>query len=56
MDRHGLLLPQSLPAGVYTLHVGMYFLETGERLPVMGSSEQSSGDSVALEEIRVESP
>ena len=56
VDRHGLLLPQSLPAGVYTLHVGMYFLETGERLPVMGSSEQSSGDSVALEEIRVESP
>lgn len=32
VDRHGFLIPQGLPTGEYTLRVGMYRPESGERL------------------------
>jgi mannosyltransferase len=54
IDRHGLLLPQSLSPGTYQLAIGLY-LETGERLPVSLDGEVM-GDSLALADIRVESP
>lgn len=43
IDTHLLALPPGLPAGQYRLRVGLYRLETGERLPV-----DSDGDSVEL--------
>jgi hypothetical protein len=33
-DRYGLLLPGLLPAGQYTIAVGLYHPATGQRLPV----------------------
>jgi len=34
VDRYGLLLPDLLPAGQYTVAVGLYHPATGQRLPV----------------------
>ena len=34
-DHHSLPLPPELPAAPYTLHVGVYFWQTLERLPVL---------------------
>ncbi|MCE5259723.1 MAG: hypothetical protein LLG44_11830, partial [Chloroflexi bacterium] len=34
-DTHTLTLPSDLPAGGYTLSVGMYLLSTGQRLPII---------------------
>ena len=34
VDRYGLLLPDLLPAGQYTIAVGLYHPATGQRLPV----------------------
>jgi len=42
-DEHALLLPPDLPDGDYYLRVGLYLLETGERLQVEGG-----GDSLEL--------
>jgi hypothetical protein len=44
VDEHPLTLPAGFPAGDYRLRVGLYRLETGERLPVEGN-----GDSVELD-------
>jgi hypothetical protein len=54
IDRHGLLLPQSLSPGTYQLAIGLY-QETGERLLVSLDGEMI-GDSLALADIRVEIP
>ena len=43
-DTHILALPSDLPPGTHSLQIGLYLLETGARLPVMGK-----GDSVMLE-------
>jgi len=43
-DEHRLSLPHGFPQGDYLLRVGLYLLETGERLLVVGD-----GDSVELE-------
>jgi hypothetical protein len=42
-DTHVLSLPSALPEGRYLLQVGLYLLETGERLQVEGN-----GDSLEL--------
>jgi len=36
-DAHSLPLPSYLPDGDYYLHIGLYWLETGERLPLVDS-------------------
>ncbi len=47
--RDEYLLPLSgLPPGEYTLHVGLYDPETGERLPVLSPAGGVVGDSVVL--------
>ncbi len=46
VDRYGILLPQSLPPGSYTVRVGMY-RHTGERLPIT-IQDALSGDHVDL--------
>jgi hypothetical protein len=40
-DPYTLTLPTDAPAGTYTLYTGMYFWETGERLPADGSNVTS---------------
>jgi hypothetical protein len=40
-DIHRLTLSESLPAGAYSLHVGLYLLETNERLPLANGVEPS---------------
>lgn len=46
VDRHGVLIPETLPGGEYTLSIGMY-LFSGERLPVV-VQEMPVGDVVPL--------
>ena len=47
-DRHRLDLPASLEPGSYQVNVGLYLLETGERLPVW--------DADGVEQIRSRLP
>lgn len=47
-DEHVVPLPPTLPPGEYRLAVGMYLLESGQRLPVAGG-----GDQVLLGRIRL---
>lgn len=48
VDEHSLALPPDLPAADYWLRVGLYLLETGERLPVDGN-----GDSLQLGPVKL---
>jgi len=50
-DHYGVVLPLDLPAGHYTLHVGMY-RPSGERLPV-AQETVPLGDSISLGKIEV---
>lgn len=43
-DTHYLSLPAELPPGEYDLRVGLYLLETGERLPVTGAAGEAYPD------------
>jgi hypothetical protein len=52
-DRHGVLLPDTLPPGAYQLVAGMYDGETGQRLRVSGKSVPAGADVVPLTEIQV---
>jgi mannosyltransferase len=52
-DRYGLLIPDTLPPGAYPLVIGMYDVETGQRLKVSGRSVPAGSDVVPLTEIRV---
>lgn len=36
-DTHTVLVPRDLAPGRYSLHVGFYLLDTGERLPIAGA-------------------
>jgi hypothetical protein len=56
VDRHGLPLPDKLPAGDYELRVGIYLSATGERLPVLGAASEVQGDSIPLGTLSVASP
>ena len=44
VDRYGLLLPADLPAGSYTLSVGLYDPATGARLPISAGPQDSAID------------
>jgi len=50
-DRHGVPLPHDLPAGRYTLIVGLYHIATGERL-----ATTAGGDHVSLCAIEIRAP
>jgi len=52
-DRHTLSLSADLPAGAYRLQVGVYYWQTGERLPVVVGGAPA-GDAVELGTITVE--
>jgi 4-amino-4-deoxy-L-arabinose transferase-like glycosyltransferase len=51
IDRHLLVLDPQAPDGDYWLEVGMYRLDTGERLPVFDAAGQALGDHVALDAV-----
>jgi hypothetical protein len=42
-DRHELALPAELPAGAYSLHIGLYNAATGERLPIESAMPHQDG-------------
>jgi len=53
-DEHMLVTDPALPAGAYTLSVGMYEFSTGVRLPVVSSTgERLPNDSISLQEIQI---
>ncbi len=53
-DEHLLVTDRDLPAGAYTLSVGMYDLSTGARLPAVGpAGARLINDSIPLQEIQV---
>ncbi len=47
-DRHSLVFPSNLPDGDYQVLIGLYSVESGERLPVLDSASNPIGDSVSL--------
>lgn len=50
-DTHLVPLPSDLPAGAYRVALGLYYLETGERLPVYGPDGESLPDGrIVLEQ------
>ena len=49
VDAYALPLPTSLPEGAYRLEVGLYRVETGERLEVLDEAGKSLGDRVLLD-------
>ncbi|HID63843.1 MAG TPA: phospholipid carrier-dependent glycosyltransferase [Anaerolineae bacterium] len=51
-DRYIIPLPPDLPPGDYQIEVGMYQLETGQRLEVRGEPE-GEGDRILLGEVEV---
>ena len=48
VDRHVISPAPEAPAGSYSLIVGLYRLDTGERLPVLDATGAPIGDSAAL--------
>ncbi|MFN3928859.1 MAG: hypothetical protein ACK4OK_04400, partial [Thermoflexus sp.] len=52
-DRYELRLPKEMPPGEYILEIGMYLLETGERLPVSGEGADPAARRLVLTRIRV---
>ena len=52
-DRHTMSIDPDAPPGVYSLEVGMYLLETGQRLPVRTAGGELIGDRMLLEPIEV---
>ncbi len=56
-DEHTVVLDQDLPAGSYSLSIGMYDILTGARLPAFGpDGERLPADRVVLQETWVTSP
>ncbi|MFB0538249.1 MAG: ArnT family glycosyltransferase [Anaerolineae bacterium] len=52
-DQYDLVIPTNAPLGEYRLQVGMYLVETGERLPVVGDSDLLLEDKVVLRLVSV---
>lgn len=46
-------LPSDMPAGEYTLEIGLYDARNGQRLQVVNEAGQVVGDRVVLEQVRV---
>ena len=52
VDEHSLAIPADLPAGDYTLILGLYNWQTGDRLPVTGVDARPD-ETVHLLDVRV---
>jgi hypothetical protein len=55
-DRRVLDLPGDLPPGRYRLAVGLYRLEDGDRLSIVGAGGQSLGSELTLDYVQVPAP
>lgn len=55
-DPYELALPVDMPPGEYRLEVGMYLLETMERLPVLGKDAQIEGNSIVFPGFEIQVP
>jgi hypothetical protein len=53
MDEHPIDIAADVLSGDYQLRVGLYRLETGERLPVLGPDGQPTGDNVILSTVPI---
>ena len=47
-DGYAIRVPESAPPGRYTVRVGLYLLQSGERLPVFDAAGKPLGDGVSL--------
>ncbi len=52
-DGYAILVPEETPAGRYHVRIGLYRLETGERLPVFDKHGEPIGDGLTLGEITI---
>lgn len=52
VDNYGVLILPATPPGEYAIEIGMYHLETGQRLPVIEDG-QEVGDHIPLQSVRV---
>jgi len=52
VDNYGLLVLPATPPGEYTVEVGLYGLNDGQRLPVMEGA-QAMGDHILLQPVRI---
>jgi hypothetical protein len=53
-DPYSVPLPADAPPGAYTVHIGLYLLDTLERLPVLNADSQPIDDKVILTGLVVE--
>jgi hypothetical protein len=53
-DRYALAASQPLAPGLYRLELGLYWLPSGERLPVQGQGAQPERRTLYLGDVRVE--
>jgi 4-amino-4-deoxy-L-arabinose transferase-like glycosyltransferase len=52
-DQYDLVTPPEAPPGQYRLEVGMYLVETGERLDVSEHSDSSASSRIVLQSVNV---
>jgi hypothetical protein len=55
-DRYYLPLAADARPGVYTLLIGMYDRESGERLDIFTASGDPVGDALGIDEVRIAAP
>jgi len=55
VDEHTLQVAGDAPDAVGLLYVGMYHLETGERLPITAGAPNDGGNAILLTQVAVES-
>jgi 4-amino-4-deoxy-L-arabinose transferase-like glycosyltransferase len=55
-DRHGLLIPAGTPPGPYELRIGLYRLDDGEWLDVLGEQGDPQGVEKVLGQVEVRAP
>jgi hypothetical protein len=53
VDEYKIPIQPDAPPGQYVIEIGMYQLETGQRLPVIGQEGQIIGGRILLEEITI---
>ncbi|HUW96961.1 MAG TPA: glycosyltransferase family 39 protein [Anaerolineae bacterium] len=53
-DRYEFVIDQNTPPGEYRIEIGMYVLETGQRLPVVDERTQTADDKAVLGTVAVE--
>lgn len=52
-DPYSVALPADAPTGAYTVHIGLYLLETLERLPVLNAAGEPLDDKIVLSGLTV---